>query len=275
MLKLLASAPDGLTLSELARGVAIHRSSCQTLLLGLCNEGLATRREPGPIYRLGPALLGLGAAAQGVVDPFELVDDELERLHEASLLSTMAGVAAGDSVLVANAYAIPHPFGHSITRGTRIPLRAPIGALYLAWAERAVVQAWLLRADPPLTSQQTDHVVADLGTIRRRGWSATIRSPARAPGSLDIREVTDEELTRRQTSTVIGVSSPIWDQNGMLVCSVAVVGGPTPLPGPSLRQLGNSVLEAAARVTDSLGGQQPRADARPTSQGRGDRASSR
>ena len=76
VLKVLAAEPDGeLALSEIARRVEVHRSSCQTLVLALGAEGLVTRHggASGPTYRLGPALLELAEAARAAVDAIDLV----------------------------------------------------------------------------------------------------------------------------------------------------------------------------------------------------------
>jgi DNA-binding IclR family transcriptional regulator len=262
LLNVLATEPTrDWSLAELARGIDAHRSSCQTLLLALCEEGLVSRREPGATYRLGPGLIALGHAALAGVDAIDLADRHVDRLHREYESSGLVGTVAGDSVVVAVAHAEPSAVGYSITAGARLPLRAPAAPVYVAWSHPSTVEGWLDRADPPLDPRRRAALHHDLAAIRRRGWSATVRATAAQGTAAVTHEATEDDLARRRLS-VIGVSSPVWNRHGDLVCALALAVFPNEVTGARLTQIGAAVRDAAAEVTRSLNGRTP--DPRPS-----------
>lgn len=257
LLNVLATEPTrDWSLADLARGIDAHRSSCQTLLLALCEEGLVSRREPGATYRLGPGLIALGHAALAAVDAIDLADRHVDRLHHEFGSSGLVGTVAGDSVVMAVAHPEPTGLGYSVTAGSRFPLRAPAAPVYVAWSHPSSVEGWLDRAEPPLDQGRREMLRQDLATIRRRGWSATVRATG-APGRAGVtHEATDDDLTRRRLS-VIGVSAPVWNGHGDLVCTLALAVLPTEVTGARLMHIAAAVREAATDVTRSLNGRAP------------------
>lgn len=257
LLNVLATEPSrDWSLADLARGIDAHRSSCQTLLLALCEEGLVSRREPGATYRLGPGLIALGHAALAGVDAIELADRHVDRLHRELHSGGLVGTVAGDSVVIAVAHAEPNALGYSVAAGARLPLRAPGAPVYVAWSHPSSVHGWLDRADPALDRRRRDALRHDLATIRRRGWSATVRATGAQGSAAVTHEATDDDLARRRLS-VIGVSAPVWNGHGDLVCVLALAVFPTEVTGARLTQIGAAVREAAADVTVSLNGRAP------------------
>ena len=258
VLRAFADQPgQALSLAQLARHCNLHRSSCQTVLLGLCTEGFVTRHDPGPTYRLGPLLIELGRAAATGRDLLAVADGELTELKGQFGVSALAGTIAGDSIVIAAAQPVPDQFGHSVVAGSRIALRAPIGCVYVAWEDESAVQAWLDRATPPLSATNQRSLREDLETIRRRGWSATV---SRADGTRGRRprtgEATDGDL-RRGRLTIVGLSAPVFDERGKFACSIALAGFGTDVSGRKIRELGTALTAAASRVTLGIGGHAP------------------
>jgi DNA-binding IclR family transcriptional regulator len=258
LLKLLATEPERhWSLAEVARRLGVHRSSCQTLLLALSEEGLVRRRDRDATYRLGPSLIALGHAALASVDAIELADALVDRLRLDLDCSGLVGTVAGDSIVIAAAHAEPDALGYSVTAGTRRPLRAPVGPVYVAWSSPADVESWFDRAVPPLVEQSRAAQRRDLATIRDRGWSATVRVVGPAPDREAVtREASDDDLRRRRL-TIIGVSAPTWIAGGELACVLALAGFHTDATGAALRGIGEKVQAAAAEVTASLTGRPP------------------
>jgi DNA-binding IclR family transcriptional regulator len=257
LLHVIAAEPrTDFTLSELARRLGLSRASCHPLLLGLVGEGLVVRKNPEATYRLGPALLALGEAARSSIDVIDLADTELVRLRDQFGACAMAGsVVAADTVLILSGHPVPHPLGYTVTAGTRIPLKAPTGPIYVAWEAADVVAAWCDRSDASLSKTRRREIDRDLATIRRRGWSATIRRHGSASPS-PIREFRDEDRAA-DPSTVTGVSAPVWDRQGRLACTLALTAFPADLEASTIVQIAEAVREAADRVTSSVGGQRP------------------
>jgi len=254
ILKVLAAAPHAsLSLSDIARAVGVNRSSCQALLLALCAEGLSVRQEPGPRYRLGPQLLGLGQAALDSVRLSDVLDVELPRLRDEFQATSLAGSVNGDSVLITAAYGVPHPYGLTVRPGSHVPLRAPAGPIYVAWAGEAAASRWLDLAEPPLGAPRRDALSAALHEVRSRGWSATIQ-----PGGpqAETREAADDDLASRDLH-VIGLSAPVWAPDRSLASSIALTGLPGSLRGDELWHIAQRVAQVAAGVTDATGGLAP------------------
>ncbi|MCK9897145.1 IclR family transcriptional regulator [Frankia sp. AgB32] len=257
VLKVLAVTPErDLSLSEIARAVGIHRSSCQAVLLALCAEELAVRREPGPHYRLGPQLLGLGRAAGSAVTLTDVLDAALLRLRDEFQASALAGTPHGDAVVITAARGVPHPYGLTVRAGSAVPLRAPAGPIYVAWADDATRGQWLDRADPALTPARRRELTAALSAVRARGWSATLTSRGDADATRSAREVTDTELALGRLQ-VIGISAPVWSPGATLASSLALTGLPGDFSGAELRQAAGRLVEVAAEVTSLTGGIPP------------------
>ncbi|MBL7499761.1 helix-turn-helix domain-containing protein [Frankia sp. CNm7] len=257
VLKVLAATPDtDRSLSDIARAVGMPRSSCQAVLLALCDEGLALRRDPGPHYRLGPELLGLGRAASQAVALADVLADALPRLRDEFAATAMAGVVHGDSVVITAAYPVPHPYGLTVKSGSPLPLRAPIGPIYVAWAGGDAEAHWLARAQPALSPTQRDTHRAALAEVRARGWSATIssrRDQAAAYEPSTVHEATAADLASAQLR-VIGLSAPVWASDRTLACSLALTALPGDLSGAELHDIATRVVDVAAQVTATIGG---------------------
>jgi DNA-binding IclR family transcriptional regulator len=255
VLKLIATEPSGeLTLSELARRLGAHRSSCHTILLALSEEGLVKRHatKGGPTYRLGPAVVELAAATSSNRDALERVDAALLQLRDRFGASALAGQVVGDAIVVLRAHPVVHPYGYTVTTGTSVPFRAPVGTVYAAWATGAVIEAWLARAEPSLSRRRRAEVLSELAVVRARGWSATVRPqndgrrrPAREADAADV---------QRQRLSVIGVSAPVWDGQAQLVCSLALAAFSTDLTGRELQRVAKTLKAEADALTNALSG---------------------
>jgi DNA-binding IclR family transcriptional regulator len=258
ILKLLAAEPrTEFTLSELARRAGISRASCHTLVLALSSSGLVTRREAGPTYKLGLALVALGEAAKVSADVVSLAETELFLLRDKFQASGMAGAISGGDIVIFSVVSPPHPLGYSIAAGTRVYFRAPTGLIYIAWSEEADVTGWLDRAVPPLAKAAREQLIKDLAKIRARGWSASARVfEAGARDRVTVHEVTDREFETGGLN-IAGISAPVWDSSGKLVCVLALTAFPTTLSGSQVCEIAAAVKAGADRVTRQLGGMAP------------------
>jgi DNA-binding IclR family transcriptional regulator len=253
VLKVLAAAPEtDRSLSEIAHAVGIPRSSAQSILLALCDEGLAMRRDLGPRYRLGPQLLGLGRAASHAVMLTDVLATHLPLLRDEFQATAMTGTVHGDSVIIAAAFPVPHPYGLTVKAGGTLPLRAPIGPIYVAWAGENSIARWLDHARPPLTSTQRESMQATLADVRARGWSATV-SPLGADAISAAHEVTDADLTSA-CLRVVGISAPVWAADGTFACSIALTALANDISGRGLRRVAGRVVDVATQVTELIGG---------------------
>jgi DNA-binding IclR family transcriptional regulator len=125
--------------------------------------------------------------------------------------------------------------------GNRLPLRAPVAPIYVAWAAEPAVDAWLDAADPALSRRARAAAHDDLAAVRRRGWSATIRADD------TMREIRDADLRRARLS-VVGLSAPVRDDRGTFACSLALTGLTSEPSGAELRALAATLVDAANRA---------------------------
>jgi DNA-binding IclR family transcriptional regulator len=269
VLTVLASGPEkDLSLSEVARRAGLNKTSCQTLLLAMVADGLVARRETSRTYRLGPGLIRLGEAAKASLDFAELVDPELTALRDELGVTTMAGVVTGTDVVVTSVRTADHPLGLTVVPGHRVPLRAPVGPIYVAWAGEDAIERWLSRAEPGPTRADRQRYRQTVAEIRRRGYSATIRRSvstngrgATAGGARTIHaEYIEVAGDDDATYSVVGMSAPVFDANGDLVCTIALSTLPDDLLASEIRVLGGRLRSSAERVMGRLGGRWPGAD---------------
>jgi DNA-binding IclR family transcriptional regulator len=261
LLKVLASEPaTSFSLSELARRTGIQRASCHTVMLALASEGLVQRRGPQGAYRLGPAAVGIGEAARGSLNVIELAQDELLSLRTRFQVTTMAGMAGGDWIVVLAACPVTHPLGYTVTAGSTVTFRAPVGPLYVAWQGTDAIEAWCNRADPPLTMSGRDEIERELAIIRSRGWSATVRSRMSSGTSRGPMHEATEDDFEANAVMVVGISAPVWGPDAALECSLAVTTFPDDLTGSDLLSAATFVKDSAAKITAALGGREPIVD---------------
>jgi DNA-binding IclR family transcriptional regulator len=257
----LAEAPQQeLSLSELARRLGVSKSSCQGLLQALVQDGLLVRDEALG-YRLGPRLIHLGEAAKDAQQIRSVVGPSLEGLRDRFGVTVIATVQSGDDLVVVAAAEADHPLGMGVRLGQRIPHRAPFGQAWAAWSSPSAIEAWLDRAEQPLTVAQREAFHDSLAMVRRRGFSVTVpkhrppeaatrsetpegaawptpyASEGRSTESLELPEDHDDNLW-----TIVGISAPVLDHQQQLACLIGVVQLPF-----SIRR--DEIVEAAEQVT--------------------------
>src|SRR2546429_3277526 len=190
ILSLLTAHPSrGFTISELVEHLAMNIASAHATLAVLSEAGFVLRDPMHRTYILGPALAATGFAAldqhpaiQAAIEQAEVLAKELDA--EVGLTA----VAGRDVIFLARRG--PEPLAARIGYpGDRSPLLAPIGAVFMAWANDDAITAWLERASPD--ARHADFYRRVLGEIRARGFSVpmpAIGAPAIADAMTHLRE---------------------------------------------------------------------------------------
>jgi DNA-binding IclR family transcriptional regulator len=227
------------------------------LLLALVDEGLVRRIQPGPRYGLGAVLIRLGDAARASMDVIDVAARELAPLRDRFAATAIVSAASGNEVVVLASQPFAHPHGYSVSVGTRLNLAAPVGPIYVAWDRDAVVARWMDLAEPALSSGQRTRALADLETIRERGWSATIRDPRSSGRSpTEVQELAERDVRelRNRRVPVIGVSAPVWQLDDAPACALALTAFPRDLSIREIRAIATAVKDSADHVTRQVGG---------------------
>jgi DNA-binding IclR family transcriptional regulator len=246
LLKVLGDHPEReWSLTGLARALDSHPASCQTVALALVEAGLIQRGGTRGTYRLGPALIPLGERARQAIGVVEMARPELLALRDRYGTTAMLGMVSDSAIFAVSVFAVPQPLGYGIVPDMAVPFKAPIGSLYVAWESEATLAAWIDRSGSGLSRSRERTLRSDLALIRARGWSATTRSEGPL-GLSSYREVKDEDLT--EDLLLVGISAPVFDRNGSVACSLALITFPERVAGARVLEMAEELVHAGKRL---------------------------
>jgi len=261
---LAAHADRSFTFSQLRRDLGMSSGTLHALLASLVKASYA-RRNPGTLtYSLGPALLALGAAARS---GYRLADDlvpEMERMSHELGLTCHATVAQSDEMVVIARSGPVEPFGHRVRVGERFPLTPPFGTAYVAWSDRASIDAYLARSDPPLSRHDRERCRHALDRVRQRGYAVSLNPSTRhrvgelIEGTEDwsgpelgalLSELAHEEYFLADVSPgssydVVAMTAPVFGPDGTVLALLALANFPRPVPAESIPGLGARLRKA-------------------------------
>lgn len=228
----------------------------------------------------GFASQSLAAPAEAdLVSHLRVVDHartEMERLVTSLKSECIVSALVGDSIVMMAVAGTPSEVpGFRV--GHRMPFIPPVGPLFAAWADETEREAWLNRL-PLLSEEQRTGYRSALGVLRERGFAVGRRTPLRrkvdqalVSAHADVAEEVDNADLRRAlerlakaydpselagTEGIEYVGAPIFDANGRMVLQLTAYGLPL-TDIDAVTDGADQVLEACARVTRSLGGEQP------------------
>jgi DNA-binding IclR family transcriptional regulator len=271
-------AGRGFTLSELSRRLRISKTTAHTILNSLTDRALLVRNPDTNEYRLGPALVPMGAVAERVTPALTHARREAEQLADEFDGECVIVMATGDELLVVGRAGIPGPLSLTFREGQRQPLAPPMGTIILAWMGDRAVEAWLDRLEPDATDSERERYRAAVTAVRRRGYAVGLRVPT----LYELHEIysnadlyTPEgrrEISRafaalaRDTylpaddlppdAEVGSVAAPVFGPDGSMLFAIALV----PSGTHHVRQipaLSRALVRAAGRVTAAIDGQHP------------------
>jgi IclR family transcriptional regulator, KDG regulon repressor len=225
------------SLAALASAAGCTRTAAFRLLRTLQTRGFAIQDEARGVWRLGArwGVLGRAAQEQGALaataSPIlaslgQSVGENVYLLVRDGLQSETAAVFQADPAL--RVYT---------SVGARRMLHAGSSRLLLAYAPEAVQTQVLAQRLPrftPATRTDPAWIAADLQRIRSRGYLLT--SDEVNPGA-------------------VSVSAPVRDASGQVVAALAVTAPSMRMRPPRPRSLLPAVLEAAAKLSRTLGAQ--------------------
>jgi DNA-binding IclR family transcriptional regulator len=236
ILKVLASGPRRLGVSEIADRLELTRPTVHGLLQTLQSNGFVEQDRDSDKYQLGAGLLQLG---NSYLDLNELRARSLvhaERLAARADAAVRVGVMHGASVLIVHHVFRPDTTLQILEVGAELPLHASaLGKAMLAFSADDVLADLLAEPLPKLTSRTptASALRQELGAVRERG------------------------VARERDEAILGESSlaaPIFDHSGSAVGAIGIVGGTERIMprGPDKR-LTSAVAEAARGISRELG----------------------
>lgn len=238
VLRLIAGNRHGLTLSDLARELAIGKSTVHGIVSALEEEGALMRDPRTKKFALGVTLVELGRSAHARIDLKDAARPFMEELMAHTLESVFLGVRNVDHVTILDIVESSQNLKITSPVGTRIPLLAgAIGKLFLATMPEGQV-AELLR-DKGLP-RYTEHSITD-----HRRYLEEIRRVRRDGVAFD-----DEEYI----SGVRAVAAPI-KTGGQFMPAIWVVGFKPSMSDEKMQQLVTQMKSAAEGIRHRIDSQ--------------------
>ena len=204
VLKVLASGPRRLGVSEIADRLGLTRPTVHALLQTLQAHGFVEQDRDSDKYQLGAGLLQLG---NSYLDLNELRARSLvhaERLASRADAAVRVGVMHGDGIVVVHHVFRPDSTLQILEVGAELPLHASaLGKAILAFLPDNAVDDLLADSRPRLTSRTLAPKALrnELDQVREHGWA------------------------RERDEAILGessIASPIFDHSGNAVGAIGV-----------------------------------------------------
>ncbi len=235
---------QGLGLSELAARTGLPVSSLHRILATLEAQGFARLDVLGQTWAVGVEAFRIGAAFARQTSLLEVGRSVMQRLMHSSGETVNMAIPDGPEVVFIGQVETHQPIRAFFRPGTRSAMHASgIGKALLAAMPAAEAEAMLTRTGMEAFTAQTRTnpaaILAERSETAARGWA------------LD-----DEERHLGMRC----VAAAIHDQSGAPVAGISISGPTVRLDRAAIGRHGPAVAEAAAAVTDGIGGQMPRRD---------------
>jgi DNA-binding IclR family transcriptional regulator len=222
------------TLTELAVGVGLNRTTTYRLLTALQSEGMIER--DGARYRLGPELMALGARALGASHLRGASRLELDALADRTGETVTLEVLVGRNVLILDEAIGRHLVGTVPSLGTRWPAHATsTGKVLLAFAPDQALEELVAGSVERLTPR----TIVDPALLRRE--LSRVRDRGHA--------VTWEEVELG----FVAVSVPVRGPTGEVVAALAVGGPKARFSTDRVAKLAETLPCSAEKISARLG----------------------
>jgi len=256
-------------LTDLVRALKLSRATCHALLTGLVDVGYLYRTSD-KTYLLGPSLAAIGRTAAQHFSPLQVAQPEMRALADEFDVVCGAYFLEGDVLHLRDRAASASHVGYPVPLGTRMPLRSTQASVFFARNKREA-DAWIERADPKPAPDRIELMRAAIEAVERDGYITLVRRPGMVlGGSLDpnvINADTDDlpvmavpAIAPDESYPVGAIMAPVWDHRDKVSFALVMAGFHNALTGRQVREAGERLRAACARVSAFVSGKE--ADAR-------------
>jgi DNA-binding IclR family transcriptional regulator len=232
VLKALGGSTSAYGITELAVATGLSKATVFRLVGALETEGMVSRDSLTGMYRLGPGLISLGAAALSTTDLRVVAHDELVRLTEESGETATLEVLVGSEVLILDEVQGRFILGSTPEIGRRWPAHATsTGKILLALADQLPTLPRLSKCAPKTIVSRAE-LERELERVRRNGFAICV-----------------DELE----AGFVAIGAPVRNHSGAVVAALSVNGPGTRLGQKRRRTLVSAVCAAANRLSRRLG----------------------
>jgi DNA-binding IclR family transcriptional regulator len=251
VIKTLSATESRLSLSAIARGANLNKTTAFRILSALESEGMA-ERDAVEGYGLGPELRALGGRAETYSDLRALGRDHLTALAAETGETASLEVLVDRDVLIVDEAMGAYMLGLRPSVGSRWPAHATAtGKMMLAYLSDAHRAEWLsssLARLTPRTIVDPDVLTRELLRVKRRGYSTNV-------GELE--------------PDFVAVAAPVRRWDGRVVAAVSVGGPSGRFSSRRLMRHAQRLIAVADRVSSGLGyGRSPNAVSTAATRGR-------
>lgn len=232
-----------LSVSEIALKTGLHKSTAHRILMALEYNDLIKQNPESGKYHLGIKLFKLGHQAASQVNLRQICRPYLMRIMNKTKETVHLAVLDEDQVLYLEKVEGPHALRMPSRVGRHIPTYCTsLGKAMLSCLEedevKRILRKQALKPYTPNTIKNIEALLADLRTVRRRGYS-----------------IDDEEIE-------IGlrcVGAPIKDHTGVMIGAISVAAPSARLTDREIPTFGKLAVEVAGAICKELGHEQARA----------------
>lgn len=251
--RLLAAHPDeGFTITDLARRLRMNKATFYPMVVALAEAGWLVRDPWTKTYRLGPELITLGEAAATSLPAVPLARPAMVELATELGVTCAAFTAADGTVTLVDQVWDPRSTTQPLRPGLWARVRAPFGAVFVAWDDDAL-DAWVGDAEARPYRRAIE-------ASRTRGYVVELSVPGVAvPGTGSVNAMLDAgpelllgDIDRRATYAVSTVEAPVFDAPMRVAMSLVLVGLPRTMTGKDVDGYGKRLVDAASTITSLL-----------------------
>lgn len=231
-----AEAPNPVSAGALAAGLNVNRSTCYNILDTLQAGGWVNKAGQRAGWTLGPAVAALSARRHVEVQ------DEIDRLCQRLGCVVFAGEEDATGGYAVVAVADPgRGIRVTVNVGDRFSFSTP-GLMYAFWPYRpweefiAVAQRHALERFTEHTTVDIDEIARNFARVRQRGFGHSIKEYNTAHS---------------------GATATVFGPDGAPRLAIVTLAFSSDLDWDNLEQIGETLREAAARITARIGGKAP------------------
>lgn len=236
VLETLGRDPGGMSVSEVARALRVHRSTASRLLGTLARSGMVERDPLTLRFGIGARVVGLAATAVARLPVVSQARPELEQLSVATSETVNLAILDQFHVVYVDQVTPAQTVVMASWVGRRSPVHASSsGKVLLAWSDPQAREALLRRRLEPLTDRTITSAAALRGAlddVRRRGYATS-----------------DGELE----DGLVTIAAPVLVE-GRALAAVSISGPAFRIPSRDLPGLGSRVMAAATAVAHRMAG---------------------
>ncbi len=238
VLDLFSVAKPNLGIAEISRALGIHKTTAQSLVRTLAQDGFLEQNPDTRKYKLGLKIYEMGVVMAGGLEINRKSVEPAHRLTLKTQLIVRVSIPCHhhSAIITLDVYPRTQPF---LVRqlGIRFPLYCTaMGKVLLAFRSPPEIEEYLAQLDfvayTPNTITSKDDLLKELEQVGRLGYSVN----------------REEHL---QVRAAIG--APIFGKAGRVVASTALVGEPGRILGGEKESLARMVMSMASETSQAMG----------------------